>query len=451
VLSWNPWAGLALLIGGQMALLVVLRELKHRRGLHPEVSRKAAHVALGLSMLACPILFAEPWPIAVLSGAALFVIAVMRWLPAIKSKFGGVVGGVARGSGGDLYFPLSALLLYWITDGDLILFGVPILILTVADALAAVIGVFYGRTKLVGADKTVEGSLAFFLAAFFATHVPLLLASDAPRGASLMIALIIGILVMLLEAVSLYGSDNMFIPIGGYLLLKQFVGMSIARLSVTLLVVVSLMALVLFFRRGRSLNDAALLAAVLVGFVAWSVGGWQWLVPPLVFFLTSAKLWPRKAHLRDKPHDVSTVMSVSSAGLLWLLLFVQYDARNLYYHYTLAFAAHLVFVGITWHRFMRPGRHPVVAVGTSVVAAWIVMFAPFVLTRWFESGDALYLAATAPVWLTLGGIAFTLLVRWGTSRSEETYPWVRQAVIGGVASMSPDVIVPVLMMVGGHG
>ena len=426
----NPWLGLALLIGVQMAILVGLRELRRRTALHAEVSRKVAHVALGLSMLACPFLFDVVWPVGVLAGAAVFVIAVMRWLPGIKERFGGVVGGVSRGSGGDFYFPLAAALLFVLTGGDRILFGVPILILTFADAGAALIGVFYGRTRMLGADKTVEGSLAFFLVAFFATHVPLLLLSDTTRGASLVIALIVGLLVMMLEAVSLYGTDNVFIPFGCYLLLRSFLGMSTGRLGVMLIVVVLALVLVLSFRRQRSLNDAAMLAAVLVGFLVWSVGGWRWLLPPLLFFLTYTPLWPRRSQLRNRPHEVTSIMAVVSAGLLWLLMDIQFDFVAAYYLYTLSFAAHLTFVGITWHRFTKPTHNAAVTLTRSAFAAWVVMFVPFVIVAGGGSPIERMWAAAAFLWLAIGGTAFMALVRWGRTESEASYPWTRQALLG---------------------
>jgi phytol kinase len=437
----NPWLGLAMLIGAQLALLVGLRDLRKRWSLHAEVSRKTAHVALGLSMLACPLLFAVAWPLYALAGSAVFVIAVMRWLPGIKERFGGVVGGVDRGSGGDFYFPVSAAVLFALTRGDLILFGVPILILTFADAIAALIGVFYGRLRMTGADKTVEGSLAFFLVAFFATHVPLLLWSDTSRGASLLIALIVGLLVMLLEAVSLYGSDNVFIPFGGYLLLRSFMGMSTGRLGVMLIVVVLVLVLVLSLRRHRSLNDAAMLAAVLVGFLAWSVGGWRWLLPPLVFFLMYAPLWPRKSQLRSRPHDVTSIMAVVSAGLLWLLMDVQFGFVAAYYLYTLAYAAHFTFIGITWHRFTRPKRSAALMIALSAFAAWVVMFVPFVFVAGSDSPSEKVWALTAILCLAAGGAAFMALVRWGRDESEASYPWTRQALIGAATSLLGLVVV----------
>lgn len=433
MLRQNPWLGLALLIVVQLALLVGLRELRSRMALHAEVSRKAAHVALGLSLLACPFLFDTVWPVAALAGAAVFVIAVMRWMPGIKERFGGVVGGVARGSGGDFYFPLSAAALFVIANGDRILFGVPILILTFADAIAALIGVFYGRVRMTGADKTVEGSLAFFLVAFFATHVPLLLLSDTTRGASLMIALIVGLLVMLLEAVSLYGTDNVFIPFGGYLLLRAFLTMSTARLGVLLLVVLLVFALVFAMRRRRSLNDSAMLAAVLVGFLVWSVGGWRWIVPPLVYFLTYTPLWPRKSLLRDKPHNVTTIMAVVSAGLLWLLLAVRFNAPELYYPYTLAFACHLMFMGITWHRIAKPRTAAWLTLAVSAVAGWAVMFAPFALLSWGTAGSTILVLA-ALLWLAVGGVAYMILVRSGRDVPPESYAWTRHALLGVATS-----------------
>ena len=67
-------------------------------------------------------------------------------------------------------------------------------------------------------------------------------------------------------------------------------------------------------RRRRTLDDYALVAGVLVGYVAWSAGGWRWLVPPCVLFAAYTVLWPRRAQLRERPHDMIAVFSVTATG-----------------------------------------------------------------------------------------------------------------------------------------
>ena len=433
----NPWVGLALLVSALLAMLVAIRALRARYDLHPEVSRKLAHVGLGLAMLSCPLLFDTVWPVALLALLTIAVLAAMRWLPGVIAHFKGVVDGVGRKSGGDFYFPVAAALLFVIARGDWILFGVPILALTFADAVAALIGVRYGsiRYRTTEGAKSLEGSVAFFTVAFLATHVPLLLSGITGRAESLLIGLIFGLIVMLLEAVSLGGTDNLFIPFGGYFLLSSFLRKGALELSAVLTAAVLLLALAFFLRRRRTLSDTAMLAGVLVGFVIWSVGGWRWLVPPLVLFASYTALWPRRRLVRQRPHDLEAVGAVTAAGLIWLGLTYMLGQPALYYVYTLSFAAHLAFFGLRWLRFARPRLDALTAGVRGIAPAWLVLFVPYALTSMdAPRRDVLLHVAAAPLFLLAGALAFTWVVPAAAFTEDKPFPWWRQAVLGFATS-----------------
>ena len=84
---------------------------------------------------------------------------------------GAVAHRVERATFGELYFPLSVAWLFWLTCGDdPLLFVIPILMLTLADAAAAVVGARYGLTPYIGAGKSLEGSAAFAVVAFSASR-----------------------------------------------------------------------------------------------------------------------------------------------------------------------------------------------------------------------------------------------------------------------------------------
>ncbi|HEX2717999.1 MAG TPA: hypothetical protein VHM67_09990, partial [Gemmatimonadaceae bacterium] len=236
----NPWLGVAILVPTLLGMLFVVRALRARFALPPEVSRKAAHVGLGLGVLTFPFLFDDVWPVLIIGGATIAVLALLRWTPLGRTMLGGVVHGVQRRSGGDFYFPIAATGLYVLTDGDPVLFGIPILTLALADAVAAVVGVHYGRMRYAtdepASHKSLEGSVAFFTVAFLATHIPLLLFTTTGRLESVLIGLIFGMIVMLLEAVALRGTDNLLIPFGGYLLLAGLLQKPARHLALALLV-----------------------------------------------------------------------------------------------------------------------------------------------------------------------------------------------------------------------
>jgi phytol kinase len=437
----SPWVGIAVLVLSLLALLVLVRLLRSKFGLHPEVSRKANHVGLGLATLTFPILFDSVWPVAVLGLSTIAVLAALRWLPTVNAQFGGVVHGVERRGWGDFYFPIAATGLFVLARGDMILFGIPMLALALADAVAALVGVYYGRTQYETGEgrKSLEGSVAFFTVAFLATHIPLLLLTTTGRAESLLIGVIFGVLVMLVEAVSLRGTDNLFVPFGGFLLLDAFMQKTALELGAALLVLFLLLTLVLLLRKQRTMTDAAMLAGVLLGFVTWSVGGLLWLVPPLVVFLVYTALWPRRQTLQERPHDMVALASFAAAGLLWLLLGHVLRRPDFFYPYTISYAADLVFLGITWYRHTRPRLHPLAMVARSALTAWVAIFPVYVAVTPLERVGVSSIAALAC--LLAGGIGFSYIIPFlrGTTMP---FPWVTQSLVGVAVSALGLLLLP---------
>lgn len=430
----HPAAGVAILTGALLSMLVVIRALQARFGLHPELSRKIAHVGLGLATLSFPFLFDSIFPVVLIAAATVALLAAMRWIPAVARLSSGMVHGIDRRSGGELYFPIAAAVLFVITKSDPIYFIVPVLTLALADAVAALVGVYYGRIHYQTGEtpKSLEGSVAFFTVAFLTTHIPLLLMTETGRAESVLIGIMFGMLVMLLEAISRRGADNLWIPFGGYLLLHSFMQKSAAELSATLGVTIIILAIVVTLRRQRSLTDTAMLGSVLVGFLAWSVGGWRWVIPPLTVFLLYTIIWPRRRIVRQRPHDLAALVSVNS-GLLWLLAAFALHRPDFHYPYTIAFAANLCFFGITWYRIARPHLSALEIVGRSAAAAWLALFPVYGLVTAPRTG-VLVLAAGAFLWIVAGGTAFTLLVPHGRAKSDGPFPWLRHAFLGLGAS-----------------
>ena len=431
----SPLVAASAVVVALLGMLTGLRMLRQRVTLHPELARKLSHLGFGLITLTFPWLFHSVWPVIIVSALAMVTLLALRYVPALRSTVGEAVHGVDRASFGDLYFPIAVTGLFVLSKGSWVLYTLPLLTLTLADAVAALIGVSYGRLKYDGAEgrKSIEGSLAFFLVAFLAIHLPLLLLTPTGRAESLLIGLTFGVLVMLLEAVAWRGLDNLFIPFGGFLLLRVFLGLDATELLVRLLVTGVMLLVVLVLRRRRTLTDSAALAGALVGFVAWSVGGWQWVVPPFVLMALYTIVWPRNNQVRERPHDMVAVFSVTSTGLLWLLLSIVFGRPAFYYPYTLAFAANLCFIGITWFRDYRRGASSVQAVAAAAGMAWVVFLLPYVVV-----GDmtrrVLVEGTLGIVPLLLAGALFVLTVPNKHYRAGLEFPWARQAVLGLGAS-----------------
>jgi phytol kinase len=377
-----PLLGMALVglcLGGMM---FGLRGLRNR--VHPELLRKCLHVGMGLITLSFPWLFADRWPVVVLGVLASVLMLVIRQSAVIRSRIGGVVDGVERQekSLGEVYFPVAVAGLFYLAHGDPVAYCVPLLLLALGDAVAALIGVRYGRLYFTTDDgrKSWEGSIAFFVVAFLSVHIPLLLSSDATRLQSLLIGLIMGLLVMLLEAIAWRGLDNLFIPLGGFLLLQTFRQQDEAALTVRLIVTIFLVVFALTWRQRTTLNHGAALGAALIGFLAWAVGGWRWLLPPLSLFSLYALLFPFISDaIKRESHDIHDVLNATGIGLLWLFIAAILDRPALLLSYTVAYAAHLAIIG-TIHYDSQRGRTR----GRSLAFAAILqgaaaLFIPFVL------------------------------------------------------------------------
>lgn len=84
--------------------------------------------------------------------------------------------------------------------------------LALADPVAAVVGIKFGRRHLVP-DKTVEGSLAFFAASFLCASFVMFRVVGAPWPAALGISLLVSLAVTVFETLPVKLDDNLTIPL----------------------------------------------------------------------------------------------------------------------------------------------------------------------------------------------------------------------------------------------
>jgi phytol kinase len=455
----NPWLAVALVLTILGGLIIGLRFFQRRYDPHPELVRKLLHVPMGLITLTFPWLFNSPVPVLVLAGIAIATLSLLRLYPPLQQSFGSVLGSVERRSLGEIYFPISVALVFWFSQGQPLLFCIPILLLTLADAIAAIIGIRYGKFRYTTTDgyKSAEGSIAFFTVAFFSIHIPLLLMSDTGRAETLLVSLILGLLVMLLEAIAWRGIDNLLIPVGGFILLKTHLSMSVPDLSIRLILTLVLVSFVLCWRNRTTLNDGALLGTALFGYLSWTLGGWLWLLPPLILFITYPFLiawvdqektplssleqkimpWlPTNPHSQprqwERIHSVHIVLSVSAAGALWLTLFGIFDRSAFLYPYTLAFAANLAVIGVAGLSPVNYWRSPhLFSVAGYILKAWILLFTPLFLVTGFSMMQAIIgLAVTSGV-----AIAYYLTQPYLRHRSTDTVAWFCRAIYTTLGSL----------------
>lgn len=231
-LHLHPVLGIAAVLGLLGAAITGLRICQVRYAPRPEMPRKALHVCMGGVALSFPWLFDAAWPVVVLALLALGVLGALRSVERLRRHAGAVVHGVERASWGDVLFPVAIALLFLLTGGDPLRYGIPVLILSAADPLASLVGLSLGRTsyRTLDGTKSVEGSLAFFVAAFGAAYLPLLMAGvDVSRA--LLMALIAGLVTTLIEAASWHGLDNFSVPLASFVVLYVAPALSLHMLA----------------------------------------------------------------------------------------------------------------------------------------------------------------------------------------------------------------------------
>lgn len=239
---------------------------------------------------------------------------------------------------------------------------------------------------------------------------------------------------MVLEGSAWRGLDNVFIPIGGFFLLRAYLELDAAALALRLAVIAGLAALVLVRRTQTTLEDSALLAGVLIGYVTWAIAGWRWLVPPAIVFVAYTWLSPPTAENSRRVHAPYAILSVCGPGLAWLAAFNWSGRADLYYPYTLAFASQLALIGIARIAFERPQRPLPAIVLLCVARGSLLLLPPFVLLTG-GTMRALLLAVAGVGGVLSAAVAFAALEPDVRHCRLDGPRWLRQAGCAALGSL----------------
>ena len=188
-----------------------------------EGSRKFIHIGVSNWWIIAMIFFNSNIYAAIVPG--LFVI--VNYISYKKQVFKAMERDGSKNDLGTVYFALSLLILALITfkNAEFSYIGaLGILIMGYGDGLAAIIGVKYGKHKfkVLGNEKSFEGSLAMFVFSFLVS-VSLLYIFN-PVNITLF-SLIVAIVSTALEAISPYGLDNLTVPLGTSLSYYLLIGL----------------------------------------------------------------------------------------------------------------------------------------------------------------------------------------------------------------------------------
>ena len=245
------------------------------------VIRKLIHLSMGLIIWLLSYLVEKDVLLYLISGGTIFSFLTFNY-----KKFH-VLHKTTDASLGTLFYPVGILSSYLILYNlPLYYFHSSLLVLTISDTLANLAGQVHkgnGRIRMFHDKKSIYGITAYALSAcvIFCLFLPESLRSDIPY---VVFALLWAVI---LETASIRGSDNFSIPAGLalFFVLTHHYEADYLYLSSILLVLASACFLLFKF---NILTRRGSFAAFMLGFYFAGIKGWSWLMPVLLFFLSSA-------------------------------------------------------------------------------------------------------------------------------------------------------------------
>jgi phytol kinase len=188
------------------AVLVLAEYLARYKGVHSELTRKFVHILVGIFVAFWPF-FLSWGQIQLLSLAFLAVVLVSVKLNIFRS-----IHAVQRNAVGEVMFAMVIGLLAVIVT-DKWIFAAAMLHLSIADGLAAVVGLGWGESngyKVFGHSKSIAGSLAFF---FSSVAIMMLYTACSNATAEPMLLVGIPVVATVIENLAVHGTDNLIIPL----------------------------------------------------------------------------------------------------------------------------------------------------------------------------------------------------------------------------------------------
>ncbi|MCC6412467.1 MAG: DUF92 domain-containing protein [Saprospiraceae bacterium] len=284
-----------IILGAAVLVLTLVTEGVARKGWLPQwVCRKILHVgAVGACSIA-PMILQDLNTLRMVVACA---EPVLFYLVASGRLFSEEDG---RKSWGIALFPLAYLVLLFVFPNDRWLIGLPMAILAVSDAVAAVAGHLWGRSffSLTGDRKSWTGSTAFAMSVpivtitfffVFPKHFPETIYLDTP-----FFFVLAGIAIMLaaFEALGSRGFDNLYVPLAAAALFWRLPNMlepGFHALLFNACIPFSFAFAAAGLRKGW-LSAGGAVTASLLGLWVTYFAGVQWLLPLFFFFISSTVL-----------------------------------------------------------------------------------------------------------------------------------------------------------------
>lgn len=203
------------------AILLISEYLWRSHRVHVETSRKLVHIGTGIVVAFWPY-FLSWRVIQLLCALMLLVVLVSFKFHIFKS-----IHAVSRMTRGEILYPVGIAICALIQP-PVWMFTIAILHLSLADGIAAIIGVKHGRKNkysMFGHGKSVAGSVAFFICSLVIFAVASFVLGDASLPMTLGWFAGAAFALTLIESISWYGLDDITVPVAVIVILGTLPGM----------------------------------------------------------------------------------------------------------------------------------------------------------------------------------------------------------------------------------
>jgi uncharacterized protein (TIGR00297 family) len=352
----NDWLYFLVVLAG-IGLFIGLVELLHNKlGVSTTTTRKLLHVVVGIFTSFTPQIFVSGIPAILLAVVFLVVNGLTFRSGRLTSMH-----GVERRSYGTVLFPAAYLvlvLLFW--DREPAILVMSMLVLAFGDAAASLAGEQTTRAKeytLTGDTKSLQGSFAMFAVTFVTlfSGIHQLGINLNPRlDYALGFAFAGASTATAWEALSSRGFDNLTVPLSTAFILALYIFPSYSSheqltLGIALGLVISAAAYA-----AKLLSASGAVMTFLLASPLYGIGGWQWTVPIVTFFVLSSLLSKagakRKASLEtmfEKGGVRDYAQVAANGGVAGMLVILSYLVRDFNF-YPLYLGAVAAVTADTW-------------------------------------------------------------------------------------------------------
>ena len=279
-------------------LLAITTFVQRWRHYPQEFTRKIVHIGAGMWIFGILALF-ENWYWGIVPTATfIFFNYISYKFKLVKAM------DLDEDTPGTVYFAFSITLLlalFWSRNQAWIAVA-GVMAMTWGDAFASIIGRGWGKHRYFVArhQRSFEGSAAMFGFSGVAILLVLSLFNTGLNALQIVsFSVFVALVATFVEAISLAGLDNIFVPIGSSLVLFVLVTNQVSIPRIWLGLLISLGIGVLAYSR-RSLTFSGILGAIITGTLIFGFGGWVWGLALIAFFIYGTALSKFKERQKEQ-------------------------------------------------------------------------------------------------------------------------------------------------------